>query len=280
MPTSFALPLALFAFAANSLFCRFALSEQSIDPGSFTAIRLISGALTLMALMQLRGEFNLKFLRDRNSWLAGISLFGYAAAFSYAYTSLTTGTGALILFGIVQLTLIGAHLLSGQRLKSLEWVGIGLSISGFVVLMMPSAQTPEWSVALLMAASGVCWAMFTLLGKRSSESASVSITNGFVIASFLAILFAPWLIQAPKLSGSGIAWALLSGVAASGLGYIIWYQVIKKISVLQASVAQLSVPVIAFIAGAVGLGEDIRMISVLASMLVLGGIGLVFLSKR
>lgn len=280
MPTSFALPLALFAFAANSLFCRFALSEQSIDPGSFTAIRLISGALTLMALMQWRGEFNLKFLRDRNSWLAGVSLFGYAAAFSYAYTSLTTGTGALILFGIVQLTLIGAHLLSGQRLQSLEWVGIGLSVSGFVVLMMPSAQTPEWNVALLMAASGVCWAMFTLLGKRSPESASVSITNGFVIASFLAVLFAPWLIQDPRLSGSGIAWALLSGVAASGLGYIIWYQVIKQISVLQASVAQLSVPVIAFVAGAVGLGEDIRMISVLASMLVLGGIGLVFLAKR
>lgn len=280
MPTSFALPWALFAFAANSLFCRFALSEQSIDPGSFTAIRLISGALTLMALMQWRGEFNLKFLRDRNSWLAGGSLFGYAVAFSYAYTSLTTGTGALILFGIVQLTLIGAHLLSGQRLKSLEWVGIGLSISGFVVLMMPSAQTPEWSVALLMAASGVCWAMFTLLGKRSSESASVSITNGFVIASFLAVLVAPWLIQAPKLSVSGIAWALMSGVAASGLGYIIWYQVIKNISVLQASVAQLSVPVIAFIAGAVGLGEKVGMISVLAAMLVLGGIGLVFVSKR
>lgn len=280
MPTTLYLPLALIAFAANSFFCRFALSEQSIDPGSFTLIRLLSGAVTLMVLMQLKGQFNLTFLRNKNSWLAGGTLFGYAVAFSYAYTSLTTGTGALILFGVVQLTLIGAHLLSGQRLGYLEWLGIGLSISGFVVLMMPSAQAPEWDVAFLMAMSGVCWAMFTLLGKRSPGSASTSITHGFVIASLLAVLALPWLTQSLNISGTGVVWALMSGVVASGLGYIIWYQVMKRISVLQASVAQLSVPVIAFIAGAIGLGEEIQLISVLASILVLGGIGLVFISKR
>lgn len=280
MPTTLYLPLALIAFAANSFFCRFALSEQSIDPGSFTLIRLLSGAVTLMVLMQLKGQFNLTFLRNKNSWLAGGTLFGYAVAFSYAYTSLTTGTGALILFGVVQLTLIGAHLLSGQRLGYLEWLGIGLSISGFVVLMMPSAQAPEWDVAFLMAMSGVCWAMFTLLGKRSPGSASTSITHGFVIASLLAVLALPWLTQSLNISGTGVVWALMSGVVASGLGYIIWYQVMKSISVLQASVAQLSVPVIAFIVGAIGLGEEIQLISVLASILVLGGIGLVFISKR
>ncbi|EEX94816.1 putative transmembrane protein [Vibrio orientalis CIP 102891 = ATCC 33934] len=280
MPTSLTLPIALIAFAANSFFCRFALSEQSIEPGAFTLIRLLSGALTLVILMKIKGEFRGNFLLSGRSWLAGGALFGYAVAFSFAYTELSTGTGALILFGVVQLTLIAAYIVLGQRLGLWEWLGVMLSVGGFVVLMLPSAQTPDWGMALLMALSGLCWAGFTLAGRYSSDAPSVSITQGFIIASLLALAISPLLLTSQMPQISGVLWAMVSGVLASGFGYILWYQVLQKISVLQASVAQLSVPVIAFAAGGIGLGETITSTSVIASMLVLGGIGLIFVMKR
>ena len=278
MSNSINLVLALMAFAANSFFCRFALSGETIDPGSFTFIRLLSGAITLALILLIRREFKIAFITNKLSWWGGIALFGYAVSFSYAYTQLTTGTGALILFGMVQLALVAFHVLSGQRLNMVEMAGIAVAVSGFVTLMLPSAQTPSLWAALLMVLSGICWAAFTLLG-RSASSPSLSITHGFVLASVIAALFSPWLVNSSTITAEGIGWALLSGIFASGFGYILWYRVVKQISVLQASVAQLSVPVIAFAAGSIGLGESITFESVIAALLVLSGIAVIFVAK-
>lgn len=278
MPISLTLPIALIAFAANSFFCRFALAEGSIDPGSFTLIRLVSGAITLSIILLFRRQLESSFFKSSLSWWSGIALFGYAVSFSYAYTQLSTGTGALILFGMVQLTLVAFHVWSGNRLKSAEWFGIAIAISGFVILMLPSAQAPSLSSAALMIISGVFWAVFTLLGRKSGV-ASVAITHGFVLASVLALAVSPWLMSIHSITLQGMVWALLSGIFASGFGYVLWYQVMKHISVLQASVAQLAVPVIAFAAGSIGLGEPITLTAVVSSLLVLGGIGVIFVAK-
>lgn len=278
MHTILLLVVALIAFAANSFFCRLALANHAIEPGSFTWLRLVSGAVTLMLIQSWRGQMSYRFFTDKLSWWSGISLFGYAVCFSYAYTRLSTGTGALILFGMVQLTLVVFHVISGNRLSVKEMLGIGVALSGFIVLMLPSAETPSLSAAALMLVSGVCWGIFTLLGRQNSV-ASVSITQGFMLASVLAFAASPLLVSIETITADGVLWALLSGVFASGFGYILWYQVVKHISVLQASVSQLAVPVIAFAAGSLGLGESITLTAVISSLLVLGGIALIFTAR-
>lgn len=278
MSQSVSLLVALFAFAANSFFCRFALAEQSIDPGSFTLIRLLSGAVTLVAVMAVKGQIERSFLTDKLSWWSGIALFGYAVTFSFAYTQLTTGTGALILFGMVQLTLVVFHVYSGHRLNRIEWLGVATALSGFVFLMLPSAQTPSLTAAIIMLLSGVGWAIFTMLGRLGGAPAK-AITHGFVLASVIALCVSPWLFSPKSITVQGAGWALLSGIFASGFGYIVWYQVVKRMSVLQASIAQLAVPVIAFAAGSVGLAESVSLTAIISSLLVLGGIGMVFVAK-
>ncbi|NVD08650.1 DMT family transporter [Vibrio sp. JPW-9-11-11] len=278
MSRSFQLVVALFAFAANSFFCRYALADGSIDPGSFTLVRLVSGAVTLSSRLLVEGKLKASLFRDRLSWWSGAALFGYAVCFSFAYTALTTGSGALILFGMVQLSLVAFHVRSGQSLSGLEILGVTLALSGFALLMMPSAQMPSLSAALLMAVAGGCWAAFTLIG-RQSTSASVAITHGFILASVLAVIASPFLLSFEEITWPGIGWGMLSGILASGFGYIVWYQVVKKITVLQASVAQLAVPVIAFIAGGIGLGEWVSLMAIISSAFVLGGIALIFVGN-
>lgn len=275
MHKSILLIAALTAFAANSFFCRFALANDAIDPGSFTWLRLVSGAATLWLILAFRGQMSYDSIRDKASWWAGGALFGYAVCFSFAYTELTTGTGALILFGTVQMALIAFHLMTGHRLKIGESIGIGLSLTGFIVLMLPSAKTPDLGSAALMLVSGICWAGFTLLG-RNTPNAAQSITHGFLVASLIALMFSPALLSLESITAQGATWALLSGVFASGLGYIVWYQVLKQLSMLQASVSQLAVPVIAFIAGSLLLGEMLTLTAVMSSLLILGGIALIF----
>lgn len=278
MQTILLLVFALMAFAANSFFCRLALASGAIDPGSFTWLRVVSGAVTLLIIQTIRGQMSYSFITDKHSWWAGISLFGYAVCFSFAYTQLSTGTGALILFGMVQLTLVAFHLLSGNKLSAKERLGILVAIAGFVLLMLPSAEAPSLNAASLMLVSGVCWGIFTLLG-RNNSIASVAITQGFVVASVLAIVASPVLVSIETIRPEGVMWALMSGVLASGFGYILWYQVVKQLSVLQASVSQLAVPVLAFAAGTLLLGEAVTLTALISSLLVLGGIGLIFASR-
>ncbi|EPJ2792707.1 DMT family transporter [Vibrio parahaemolyticus] len=278
MSTFLLTAITMLAFAANSLLCRLALAEGLIDAGSFTLVRLISGAITLIALLVVRGHWKTDRPTSRFRFFAGVALFGYAALFSFAYLQLATGTGALLLFGAVQLTLLAIYWWQGERFQFLEIIGIGLSIVGFVWLMLPSATRPDISSALLMLISGVCWAAFTALGKQA-PSPSSGITWGFIAASMIGILLSPLMLSSIYLSLSGILLAITSGAIASGLGYTLWYQVMRKLSLLQAAVSQLSVPAIALLLGTVVLHESLSLHTLLTSGIILGGIALVFLSR-
>ncbi|TOI26179.1 EamA family transporter [Vibrio parahaemolyticus] len=278
MSTFLLTAITMLAFAANSLLCRLALAEGLMDAGSFTLVRLISGAITLIALLVVRGQWKTDRPTSHFRFFAGVALFGYAALFSFAYLQLATGTGALLLFGAVQLTLLAIYWWQGERFQFLEIIGIGLSIVGFVWLMLPSATRPDISSALLMLISGVCWAAFTALGKQA-PSPSSGITWGFIAASMIGILLSPLMLSSIYLSLSGILLAITSGAIASGLGYTLWYQVMRKLSLLQAAVSQLSVPAIALLLGTVVLHEPLSLHTLLTSGIILGGIALVFLSR-
>ncbi|NIY83748.1 DMT family transporter [Vibrio hepatarius] len=279
MSTYLLVAVAMFAFAANSILCRLALAEGSIDAGSFTLIRIFSGAITLALILLLkRNDTKARFPGFKFSLMAGSALFVYAILFSYAYIQLAAGTGALLLFGAVQLSLLILHWWQGERFKRLEVIGIGCSIAGFVWLMLPSATRPDLFSALLMIFSGVSWALFTALGKKVASPSS-GITWGFMSASAIGLLISPLLVSDINLTAQGILLAITSGAIASALGYILWYRVLKNLSLLQASISQLSVPVITLVIGSVLLGESLSMHSVLTSSVILGGIALVFLAR-
>jgi len=279
MSTYLLVAVAMFAFAANSILCRLALAEGSIDAGSFTLIRIVSGAITLALLLLLnRSGTKANFPGFKFSLMAGSTLFAYAILFSFAYIQLAAGTGALLLFGAVQLSLLVMHWWQGERFLRLEIIGIGCSVAGFVWLMLPSATRPDLFSAVLMMLSGVSWALFTALGKKVSSPSS-GITWGFISASAIGLFLTPWLVNDIALTTKGVLLALASGTVASALGYILWYRVLKNLSLLQASISQLSVPVITLVIGSALLGESLSMHSVLTSSVILGGIALVFLAR-
>lgn len=268
----------MLAFAANSLLCRLALAEGYSNAGSFTLIRLVSGAVILVFFLLATGSWRTDKPTNGFKVLAGFTLFGYAVLFSYAYLNMTAGTGALLLFGAVQLTLFTLHWRQGEQFKTLEIIGITVSILGFVWLMWPSATRPDIWSAILMVTSGVCWAFFTAIGKRAPTPSS-GIAWGFVTASVIGLLFSPLLLASITLTFEGIMLAITSGAITSGLGYLLWYRLIQKLSLLQAAVSQLSVPVIALVLGAILLNESLSLHAILTSSIILGGIALVFLSR-
>ncbi|MCR9940566.1 DMT family transporter [Vibrio owensii] len=278
MSTFLLTAIAMLAFAANSLLCRLALAAGLIDAGSFTLIRLLSGAATLIAIMLLRGNWRSLIPTTRFSLFAGVALFGYAALFSFAYVKLAAGTGALLLFGAVQLTLLALYWWQGQRFKRLELIGIAVSLLGFAWLMLPSATRPDVWSALLMVLSGICWAGFTALGKQAPTPSS-GITWGFITASIFGLLLSPLLLESIHVTLQGVMLAVASGAIASGCGYVLWYQVMQKLTLLQAAVSQLSVPAIALVLGSVMLSEPLTTHSIITSTIILGGIALVFLSR-
>ncbi|MGI9917516.1 DMT family transporter [Vibrio owensii] len=278
MSTFLLTAIAMLAFAANSLLCRLALAAGLIDAGSFTLIRLLSGAVTLIAIMLLRGNWRSQIPTTRFSLFAGVALFGYAALFSFAYVKLAAGTGALLLFGAVQLTLLALYWWQGQRFKILELVGISVSLLGFAWLMLPSATRPDVWSAFLMVLSGICWAGFTALGKQAPTPSS-GITWGFITASIFGLLLSPLLLESIHVTLQGVMLAVASGAIASGCGYVLWYQVMQKLTLLQAAVSQLSVPAIALVLGSALLSEPLTTHSIITSVIILGGIALVFLSR-
>lgn len=271
--------LTMVAFAANSILCRLALQDGTIDAGSFTALRLLSGGVTLIVLHALVVPRQQRLYSLGFALKAGTALFTYALCFSVAYLTLSAGTGALLLFGTVQLSLLAAHCWQGNRIQWLEWSGLLISLTGFVYLMLPSTEQPDGFAALLMVVSGLAWAVFTLLGRQSGNP-TTAIAQGFWMASVLCLLLFPWLLDPTSVTLSGAILALLSGSVASAAGYILWYRVVSRLSILQASVAQLSVPAIALISGSLLLNETLTVRLLLISLMILGGILLVFVARR
>lgn len=268
--------LALIALAGNSVFARLALAGSDLDPASFTIIRLLAGALCLSLLLWLRST---QPEQTKGRWVSAVALFLYAAGFSFAYVSLDTGTGALILFGFVQLTMILAGLLKGQRLTPLEIAGTLFAFAGLVYLMLPGAQSPSQSGFLLMAVAGISWGVYTLLGRQSSDAIGDTAWN-FIRAVPMTLLLAIPFLATLQWDSKGALMAIASGALTSGLGYVLWYRVLRHLTMTLAGVLQLSVPLLAAVGGIVFASEPITLSFILASALILGGIGLVIAGRR
>jgi drug/metabolite transporter (DMT)-like permease len=265
--------LAMAAFAANSLLCRAALRDAHIDPASFGAIRVTSGALVLALAMRLRSRPTAP-----SDWRAAAMLFVYVGAFSFAYLTLPAGTGALILFGAVQLTMFAVGLVRGERFAPRGWAGLALAVAGFVVLVLPGVAAPPAVGAALMAVAGVAWGAYSLRGRGVPDPLAATASN-FLRAMPLALVLGLAFIARAHADLAGILLAIASGAVTSGLGYVIWYAALRGLSSLQAASVQLSVPVIAAVAGTLWLDEAFTARLLVAVVAILGGIGLVLTDR-
>ncbi|MCG6976730.1 MAG: DMT family transporter [Acidiferrobacterales bacterium] len=268
--------LALIAFAANTVLCRMALADNNIDAASFTAVRLFSGAAILLLIIRLNPEKASS--PTRGSWIAGSMLFLYAITFSYAYITLDTATGALILFASVQITIILLSLFSGNRLHLSEWLGLVVAFGGFVYLVLPGVTSPSLLGFVLMTVAGIGWGVYTLKG-RGSRFPLTDTAYNFVRTLPLALV--PVVLTGANLhfSAEGIVLAVLSGALASGVGYSIWYAALRGLSTTQSAVVQLSVPIIAAFGGVIFVSEMITLRLSISATLILGGILLVILGR-
>ena len=268
--------LALIAFAANSILCRLALGSEAIDASSFTVMRLLSGTIVLLII--IGSTRNITGVSTKGSWFASFMLFIYAVTFSYAYISLDTGTGALILFGSVQITMILLSFIAGTRLHFTEWAGVTIAFTGFVYLILPGVTAPSMIGFLLMTVAGIAWGIYTLKG-RSSKSPLMDTAYNFFRTTPLIILLALFTMNNTNYSYEGILLALLSGGITSGIGYAVWYIALGGLSSTQAAVLQLSVPVIAALGGVIFVSEAITFRLIVSAAIILGGILLVIIGK-
>ena len=265
--------LAMLAFAANSVLCRLALREGAIDAASFTAVRLLSGALMLALILLLRDR-QVKAMVTQGNHGSALALFVYAAGFSLAYVALATGTGALLLFGAMQATMVGVGLYRGERLARAQWLGLALALSGLVALMLPGATAPPLAAAIVMLVAGAAWGVYSLRGKGAADATAVTAGNFLrALIWLLPLALFAWPSQWPKVSG--LLYAALSGALASGAGYATWYLALRGLASSTAATVQLSVPVLAALAGVLWMDEALTLRLVLASAAILGGITLV-----
>jgi drug/metabolite transporter (DMT)-like permease len=270
--------LALLAFAGNSLLCRAALRDGGMDAASFTFIRIFSGTLLLWILLQLRAVRDSSELA-RGSWFSALALFGYAAGFSFAYLSLSAATGALLLFGAVQVTMIGHGVWSGEQLRTVHKLGLLLAFAGLVTLLLPGLSAPPWRGALLMLGAGAAWGIYSLRGRGSADPILHTAGN-FLRALPMTAILSLALLGSASVTTPGVIAALASGALASGLGYAIWYTVLPSLRSTSAAVVQLSVPILAALGGILWLAEPITWRFMLAAAAVLGGIALVTVPRR
>lgn len=274
---TFALTLfAMIAFAANSVLTRMALGPVVIDAASFATIRVVSGAATLLLVSALGRRERTR--RSSGSWASGTMLFLYAVPFSFAYLSLSTGTGALILFGMVQVTMILAALGKGERPHFWEWVGLVLAFAGLVYLVSPGLTAPSPVGSLLMGVAGVSWGLYSLWG-RGAANPLADTTGNFVRAVPMVVAVSLLALSQASLSGAGILLAILSGALASGLGYVVWYAALRGLTRTRAATVQLSVPALAAMGGVSFLSEDVSLRLVFSAVLILGGVAIAIASR-
>ena len=278
--------LGMIAFAGNSILCRAALAETDIDAGSFTSLRLVSGAIMLWLLLQLQSR---RAIVDETTvagetktvggdWLSALALFVYAAGFSYAYINLPAGAGALLLFGAVQISMISAGLMAGEKLGVWQIAGYGLAFIGLVGLLLPGAEAPPLFASLLMVVAGIAWGMYSLWGRKGG--APLYNTGGNFVRAVPMTAVLSWVFMNDiQLDADGILLAIASGALASGIGYAIWYAALPALKATTAAIVQLSVPIIAALGGLIWLDEAITLRLMLCSAAVLGGIAVFVLFK-
>ena len=288
--------VAMAAFAANSLLCRMALGEGLVDAATFTSVRVISGALMLSMIVLVqrrvsasqsasqRGSKSASQSASQSEkgggadWRTAASLTAYMIFFSFAYLSLSAGTGALILFGAVQLTMFTVALREGESFPALSWAGLTVAILGLVYLISPGVTAPDFRGAVLMAIAGIAWGFYSLLGRTVADPLRAT-TRSFLYAVPLVLLVSLMNMDAFSSTPNGLALAMASGAIASGCGYVIWYAALRGLTASRAATVQLSVPVIAAFGGVVLLSELVTLRLVLATAATLGGVAVV-LSQR
>jgi drug/metabolite transporter (DMT)-like permease len=267
--------LAMFAFAGNSLLCRMALKGTAIDPATFTSIRVLSGAFALWLIVSTRTGTRVQ----GGTWPSALALFAYAAAFSFAYIDLSAGTGALLLFGAVQATMILFGLWKGERLNGWQGIGLAMALGGLIALLLPGLSAPPLGSAILMVGAGIAWGAYSLHGKGAGDPLAATAGNFLRAVAFAAVLSLA-LQATARVDAEGIAYAIASGAITSGVGYAIWYSALRGLKAASAATVQLSVPVIAAIGGVLLLGEPLTLRLIGASVAVLGGIALVVLRPK
>ena len=284
--------LAMIAFASNSLLCRAALKQTTVDAATFTFVRIFSGAAALWLIMEFRRRLMVKRaaspLVERylgssvgraGNWISALALFAYAAAFSFAYVDLSAGTGALLLFGAVQATMILWGLYKGERLDAIQIAGFVVAVTGLIVLVFPGLSAPPLIGSILMLGAGVAWGIYSLRGKGEKNPASVTTGNfarAVPFAAAVSVVFTRWV----HVDLAGVSYAIISGAITSGLGYVIWYSALPGLKAASAATVQLSVPVLAATGGILLLGEPLTLRYLMASIAILGGIALVVLEKN
>ena len=267
--------LAMLAFAGNSLLCRAAFHATRIDAASFTSIRVVAGAIALWLIVRVRSGKG----QTGGSWASALALFAYAAAFSFAYVSLTAATGALLLFGAVQATMIGVGQWRGERLRSWQLLGLACALGGLIGLLLPGLSAPPLHGAALMLAAGVAWGVYSLRGKGAGDPLRATAGN-FLRAVPFAVVLSLAMLSKASFDAAGAALAVTSGALTSGIGYAIWYTALPRLKAASAATVQLSVPLIAALGGIALLGEPPTLRLLLAAAAILGGIGLVIVERQ
>ena len=263
------------AFASNSLLCRLALRGDHADPAAFTLIRLASGAGVLWLVLHV----GRRDTRVGGDWRAALALFIYAIAFSFAYLSLSAGTGALLLFGAVQASMLLVGFMKGERLGPAQLLGLVLAVAGLVYMVLPGVEAPQPLGAALMLAAGTAWGLYSLRGRRVGDPVAATAGN-FLRAVPLAVVATLLFVSRLEVDPTGWALALISGVITSGLGYVVWYKALKDLTATRAAVVQLSVPVITAFGGVLFLGESLTQRLIIASCVILGGVALAILGRQ
>ncbi len=268
--------IAMVAFAANPLLCRLALREEQIDAASFATVRVISGALVLVLILLLKKNAG---YRPKASWSSTLMLFTYMVLFSFAYLTLSAGTGTLILFGAVQLTMFITGIRRGERFSPISWAGLTLAVAGLVYLVSPGVTAPDPTGALMMTVAGIAWGVYSLLGKACIDPLAAT-ANNFIYSVPLVIGVSFLFLADLNISAEGLILAAASGAIASGLGYTIWYAALRALKPTSAATVQLSVPAIAAFGGVLFLSEPLTMRLIVASTATLGGVAIVLTQRN
>ena len=267
--------IAMLAFAANSLLCRLALGQGLIDAASFATVRVVAGAVMLALILLPRWRARGRCAPD---WRAAVMLFLYMAGFSFAYATLSAGTGALILFSAVQLTMFVVALRGGEHFPMLSWLGLAIAVAGLLYLVSPGLTAPDPLGAALMTVAGIAWGVYSLQGRAAADPLE-STANNFICAVPMVIAVSLFFINEFRVSAAGLALAVTSGAVTSGLGYVAWYAALRRLPRTRAATVQLSVPVIAAVGGVALLAEPITVRLLIASTATLGGVWIVLAQR-
>jgi len=267
--------IAMLAFAANSLLCRQALGQGLIDAATFTSVRVLSGALTLALIVLVRQRPKAP---STANWRSAFMLFTYMALFSFAYISLNAGTGALILFGAVQLTMFIFALRDGEHFTLFSWGGLALAIGGLIYLVSPGVTAPDPLGAAFMTIAGVAWGLYSLMGRGVADPLEATARN-FAYSVPLVLIVSLFFMNDFSSTLTGLLLGVASGAIASGCGYVIWYAALPSLTATRAATVQLSVPAIASFGGVILLSEDLTLRLLVASAATLGGVAIVLAQR-